>query len=74
MYRASIADGLRAVNLKPRDSKGHVCYIQALKAAGATERVNLAVEDYNKRFPKERESLKRSLEQCMWLSTPIMSE
>ncbi len=60
-----MADGLRAVHLKPGTSRGFICYIQALKACGDAERVKVAIDKFNKRFPKEKEHLKKSIEQCM---------
>ena len=62
--RASVADGLRAINLKPDIPKTHICYIQALKAAGYEERTTTAIDDYHSQFPLQRDELRRALERC----------
>ena len=59
-----MADGLRAMNLKPDLPKTHICYIQALKAAGLEKRSEAAVDRYHSRFPLQRDELRRSLERC----------
>lgn len=43
-------DGLRAMQLKPDDAQGHICYIKALRAAGDVERTKIAIEEYSKQF------------------------
>ena len=64
LIRCSVSDGLRAIHLRPGIVEGHICYILSLSASGRMDEVNLASEDFYKRFPKDRLKLKRALEQC----------
>ena len=52
--------------MKPSVANGHICYIQALEAAGLMSQASQASEKYFKRFPKGRMELKKALEQCVW--------
>lgn len=67
MCRASVADGIRAIHLKPGNFKAHVCYIRALEAVGDTRRRKVAVEKFIDKFPAQREEF-MILEPRMWCS------
>ena len=60
-----MADGIRAVHLKPSNSKAHMCYIRALEAAGDTRRRKMAVQKFMDKFPGERDEFNLQ-EPCMW--------
>ena len=59
-----MADGVRAIHLKPGNPKAHVCHIRALEAAGFTKRSKAAIEKFKRVFPEEKE-LETIINPCM---------
>lgn len=51
-----MADGLRAVYLKPGWSKGHLRYIQGLDGCGMTVEATIARKRYAQLFPGQSDS------------------
>ena len=66
-FSAALADGLRAVYLRPDLPKGHLRYIQALNGCKETARAQVAYKRYVDLFPnqKDQELLKAAVDKSM---------